>query len=285
MASEPPTKILERFYTDYVGPLVRSKRGNKYVLVCVDAFTKFVWLNATRDSTADTTIRELKKIFLSFGFPFSLASDNGPQFTSIAFKNFCFSSGVKHIKLSPYHPQGNMAERVNRNIKSALIAFHAESHNTWDDNLGWLQFAFNISRHEAHRKSPFELMFPFRPRHPLTLLWSIEELLPDNPEEVKSRWKDAKKQLFSSHRKTEIKFNEHRIDSKFAVNQLVLVKVWSKSDKVKKIMSKLNYRWHGPWRIGKFLTPVTVSLVDPENAQFERIAHITHLKPYKCKVS
>ena len=47
----------------------------------------------------------------------------------------------------------------------------------------------------------------------------------------------------------------------------------------RKIAAKLQYRWKGPFKIAKFLTPVTVRLVDISKGYFVTRAHVSHLKP------
>ncbi|XP_043213930.1 uncharacterized protein K02A2.6-like [Amphibalanus amphitrite] len=50
-----------------------------------------------------------------------LVSDNGTHFTSARFASFLQANGIKHIKVSPYHPAGSGAvERFNRSLKSAI---------------------------------------------------------------------------------------------------------------------------------------------------------------------
>ena len=44
LSSDVASKPMEKLFIDYVGPFPRSKSGNAYLLVCVDAFSKFVWL-------------------------------------------------------------------------------------------------------------------------------------------------------------------------------------------------------------------------------------------------
>jgi hypothetical protein len=48
LASEAAERPMQKFFIDYVGKFPRSKEGNT---VCVDAFTKFVWLIPVREAT------------------------------------------------------------------------------------------------------------------------------------------------------------------------------------------------------------------------------------------
>jgi hypothetical protein len=58
---------MEKIFIDYVGKLPRSRSGNSYALVCVDAFTRFAWIFPVREANTSTTIVCLKRIFAAFG--------------------------------------------------------------------------------------------------------------------------------------------------------------------------------------------------------------------------
>jgi len=63
-ASQPAQRLLQRIFIGYVGKFPKSKTGNSMLLVCVDAFSKFVWLLPVRNATTTATINALKeKIF------------------------------------------------------------------------------------------------------------------------------------------------------------------------------------------------------------------------------
>jgi transposase InsO family protein len=114
------------------------------------------------------TVKALReRIISSFSVPEVIVSDNAPYFVSREFRQFCFELGIKHVTTSPYYPQPSHAERFNRNLRAALIAYHKDAHNTWDQNLSWLQLAFNSAEHESTEATPFAVLFPFRVGSPL----------------------------------------------------------------------------------------------------------------------
>jgi hypothetical protein len=150
LASEVAQRPMQKIFSDYVGKFPRSKAGNTAILVCVDAFSKFIWMIPVRQVTTRATIKALKeRIFSSFSVPETLVSDNAQCFTSREFRQFCFELGVKHVTTSPYSPQPSHAERFNRNLRASLIAYHCNAHDTWDQKLTWLQLAFNTAEHES----------------------------------------------------------------------------------------------------------------------------------------
>lgn len=95
---------------DFIGVLPRSKTGNTVLFVVSDWYSKFVFLHPM--SKADTTrmcIFLEKEVFLKFGVPQTVISDNGSQFISHAFQNFLNNYGISHFKNAVYHPQNNPA--------------------------------------------------------------------------------------------------------------------------------------------------------------------------------
>ena len=71
-----------------------------------------------------TTIGFLHELFARFGVVDCVVSDNGSQFTSVEFEEFCEIFQTKHITTPQYHPKSNsQAERfvdtLNRTLKKA----------------------------------------------------------------------------------------------------------------------------------------------------------------------
>jgi hypothetical protein len=211
LSSDVASRPFEKLFIDFVGKFPRSRSGNTYVLVCVDAFTKFVWISPVREASTATTIRVLGSIFSIFGLSEILVSDNATQFTSRQFRNMCFTRGIRHITTTPYYSQPSHAERFNRNLRAALIAYHHRDHSRWDVNLGWLQFAFNSAHHVSHKSTPFSLMLAYTPNSPLAALWSINDLLPDDPKpyNIRQRWDAARKNLRASHERLRRSYDAH----------------------------------------------------------------------------
>ena len=90
-------------------------------LVAVDAHSKWPEVVKVSMTTAAQTVAVLRKMFAANGLPKQLVSDNGPQFVSEEFASFCQFTGIKHIRVSPYHPSSNgLAERFVQTFKVAM---------------------------------------------------------------------------------------------------------------------------------------------------------------------
>ena len=70
----------------------------------------------------DKVIDFLGPVFTRYGYPFSVKSDNGPQFVSHVFKDFLVEHRIEHHTSPPLWPQANgEVERQNRTKLSRLV--------------------------------------------------------------------------------------------------------------------------------------------------------------------
>lgn len=90
-------------------------------LIIVDAHLKWLEVVEIKSTTAAQMIVQLRKVFLAYGIPEQIMSDNGPQFITSEFGEFCKVNGIKHICVSPYHPSSNgLAEHFVQTFKRAM---------------------------------------------------------------------------------------------------------------------------------------------------------------------
>lgn len=72
-------------HLDHFGLLEETVDRFAYILVIVDAFTKFTWLYPTRSTGSEEVINVLESLFSIFGRPEKVISDRGTAFTSHLF--------------------------------------------------------------------------------------------------------------------------------------------------------------------------------------------------------
>ena len=105
-----------RLHIDYAGPL----NGHFFLLV-VDSFTKWPEVFKCKHPTSTSTIDALRLLFSRFGVPKTIVSNNGTQFTSKEFEEFCKALSIEHLTTAIYHPRSNgLAERFVDTFKRAL---------------------------------------------------------------------------------------------------------------------------------------------------------------------
>lgn len=79
---DPPSEPGQEWYMDHFGPLTKFPDGFKYILVIVDAFTRFTWLFPTKTTKSKEVIKSLKMLLKTLGKPDKVVSDRGTAFIS-----------------------------------------------------------------------------------------------------------------------------------------------------------------------------------------------------------
>nr|GEX36353.1 reverse transcriptase domain-containing protein [Tanacetum cinerariifolium] len=97
-------KIFNIWGTDFMGPFP-SLRGNKYILVAVDYFSKWLEAKALLTNDARVVVKFLKSLFTRFKTPRAIISDRGTHFCNDKFAKVMSKYGVTHRLANVYHPQ------------------------------------------------------------------------------------------------------------------------------------------------------------------------------------
>jgi transposase InsO family protein len=178
---EPPRGVWERLAMDYVGPVPESTAGNKYFLVLTDLFSRFVVTKAVPDNTSTTAANFLLyDVFMIYGVPLEIITDNGRHFTSSLYESLLKLAGCCHVKTTPYNPQANgQCERHNATLVPNLVALSNHSRSNWDEKLLPTTFNYNATQHASTAHTPFELMFARHPRFMIDL-----PSTPTNPTDI-----------------------------------------------------------------------------------------------------
>ena len=142
---------------DIVGPLNRTKNGNKYILTCIDYLTRYPECIPIPDIKADTVAKAfVEHIICRFGAPREILTDCGTQFLSKLFTEICAILGIRKLKTTPYHPSANgIIERFHKTIKTMISHYVDDHHNNWDEVLPFCLQAYRNLPHEATQESPF----------------------------------------------------------------------------------------------------------------------------------
>ena len=83
-------------HADHLGPLEKTSKGFRHLLVIIDAFTKFIRLYACKTTTSSESIKCFKDYFRSYSKPQRVVTDRGTAFTSAEFRNFMKSEKIVH---------------------------------------------------------------------------------------------------------------------------------------------------------------------------------------------
>uniref|UniRef100_A0A3P9HTM5 Gypsy retrotransposon integrase-like protein 1 n=1 Tax=Oryzias latipes TaxID=8090 RepID=A0A3P9HTM5_ORYLA len=288
------TQVEEAAYmlgVDFMGPFPRSRKGNNYLLVVVDYYTKWVELFPIRDSKTPRLCQILRdEIFTRWGVPKYLVSDRGPQFTSQLISDLCQKWGVIHKMTTSYHPQTNLTERVNRTLKTMMSSYVGNRHEEWDKWLSEFRFAINNTQHESTGRTPAELALGRSLKGPLErLIHQRPALDPQQPQySLLERQHQIAQEVrqrvgMFKHRQARY-YNTHRRYAQFHVGDLVWVRTHPQSKASDKFSSKLAPRWSGPATVTKILGPVNYRLKWQEPDRLDTV-HVSNIKPYFGQLS
>jgi hypothetical protein len=229
----PPDGPFQIIGMDFCGPLKTTPRGNKYVLVVTDYFTRYVTAiplpSCTAEKTAETLYNDL---FCKFGVPETIVSDQGTHFHNQLMTHMQHLLGYNHIYSTPYHPQSNgIVERFNSTFLSQLSKLQDNEHNNWDEYLQPVVFSYNSGTHKTTRYSPYQLVFGRSPR--LVIHAKPSSFSFSRPNSYFNQLRKSLKYLHHSARNNIIRqqemnkqhYDRNRLDPHYTVGDTVLTKL------------------------------------------------------------
>lgn len=150
----------EQLGMDVVGPLERSKKGNRFMLVITDYATRYPEVFPLKTVKARTIAICLMQLFSRICFPKTILTDQGSNFMSKLLRQVYRLLGIKGIRTTPYHPQTDgLTERFNRTLKQMVRKYVSESGADWDQWIPYLLFAYREVPQSSTGFSPFELLY------------------------------------------------------------------------------------------------------------------------------
>ena len=290
MQLDPVERPLQRVAMDILGPLPETEKGNKYILVIGDYFTKWKEAYPLPNMEAMTVARHLVSEFMCrFGVPEQLHSDQGRNFESGVIKGICELLQVRKTRTTPYHPQSDgMVERFNRTLLNLLSLSVSENERDWDVKLPVLLFAYRTSVHETTGVTPFSMMLGREARLPEDLIYGLPvggAPVPQGGREYVEHLKKAMQNAYKSIRDEAWKEMQHQknvYDERQNERQCYQKGdfVWLHCPAVPRgHFPKFHRPWQGPYEVEEKLGDVVYRI--RKNRQAKQLTvHFNRLKPY-----
>jgi Integrase zinc binding domain/Integrase core domain len=291
---QPARMVAIPFYhvgIDVIGPLPITSQGNRYVILAVDFFSKWVEAKAVDKADAHSVAQFLyDEIICRHGVPKELTSDRGSEFVNNLIHIMVTKFEIKHIRTTAYHPQGNgQTERTNKTMKDILSKLVHELEKPWDYFVSSALFALRTIRQESTRFSPFEILQGRIPRDPAVteelqesedswenLIWEhvrrdvlrLESIRLQAADFIKRSQDNQKAQ--ADKRSKEVQHPLH-IGDKVLLYRNLVETTWS---------AKLAMKWDGPYFI-QDIKGTSVRLRYPSGSIFPTYVHKSRLKKYQ----
>jgi len=278
-----PTEIMAM---DILGPFPESEAGNSYILVVADYFTRWMEAFSIPNQEAGTIANKLvDEVFMRFGVPTQLHSDQGRQFESLLMTELSKLLGIQKTRTTPYHPQSDgMVERFNRTLLSMLAAHCKDNPWNWEQHIRNVCFAYNSSVHSSTGFTPFYLMYGRQATLPVDIQFgtmhnkhqSTNEYVAELERRLTSAYELAHKTAGISHNRQKLYYDRNVHGDSYEPGELV----WLLNPKVPKNTSKkLFHPWTGPFKVLKKLSECTYRIQKTEGQQQRQVVHFNKLKP------
>ena len=269
---------------DILGPLTTTDNGNNYIIVCGDYFTKWKEAFAVPDHQALTVADKLvTEVFLRFGFPAQLHSDQGREFESQLFKGMCALLGIDKTRTCPYNPKSDgMIERYNRSLLTMLSHFVNENHTNWDDQLPYVMAAYRATEHKSTACTPNLLMLNRENTCPLDLM--VGNPPAQEPQECPVAYVEwVRQSMVGAHEVVYVALGHAATRQSQDYNHNLKFRKFRKGDWVwryypPKANQKLGLGWDGPYLVLEALTPWIYKIQKGPDRHPVNI-HVDQLKP------
>ena len=158
----PICGMFYRWHVDLCGPFPTTSRGNLYVMVAIESFTKMVCGDALPNKESTSTTYAFEHSVLSkYGACAEVVTDQGTEFQG-AFDHMLSRCFIDHRTTSPNHPQANgAAERVVQMFKDCMarLCEDANTSKSWDTHLPYICMGYNSSKQKSTNCSPYQLLY------------------------------------------------------------------------------------------------------------------------------
>jgi hypothetical protein len=145
------------------------------ILTITDKFTKGVKLLVGKNnySANDWAERYWQAVYSSWGLPSSIITDRDPKFLSDFWKGLFHKAGTELLTSTAYHPQTDgQSERTNQSLEIALRHYVNLHQTNWADLVDIIEASMNTAVSATTKKSPFQLLYGFNPRHVINIVAS-----------------------------------------------------------------------------------------------------------------
>ena len=241
-----------------------SEQGYKYILTCIDTFSRWVICNPLKEISAATVAQALfDHLVCQKGRPSRLISDNASNFLAPAVVELCSRWKIHKIETGPYNQHANPVERWHRTLNALMYMLTGQFGRLWSKFLPAASFIYNSSRNDSTGYSPYAILFGHDPDLIEEVAWDItaakswatmEDYFKDTSSRLHAAYKFVVKHQERVATTNRLIAHKRSKEVSFEVGDPVLL--WeptagahapSSSDKTKPAKGHLHFRWNPTW--------------------------------------
>ena len=211
-----------------------------------------------------------------------LTSDNGSQFTGKVFQRWLKKQGIRHVKASPYHLQGNgVVERLHRTLNS-MVSKLVEKKGNWASVTPMALYFIRSTPCASTGFNPFMARQGWEPVTPIQVLYKVwaqadlgdinlADWVAQNAEKIEFARENALLMTTDVSQKRKIMWDKKANNIESSEGDEVLVRKLGMN-------LKLTESWEGPFTVTKKNSPLSYT-VDLGDRRIHSV-HVQLMKKY-----
>ena len=281
---------MERVAIDILGPLPRTEKGNKYIVIISDYFTRWVEAYPVVNQEAETVAKVFTEEFIArYGVPLQVHTGQGRQFESTLLQDLCKYLKIEKTRTTAFNPKSDgLVERFNRTIEDMIGKYIRPDQKDWDDVLPLLMLAYRSSEHDTTGYSPARLFFGRELNLPIDVVFGKSPETIETYHKFVNKLKESIETVHDKARAKMIVTNENqkrRYDVR--ANQIQYSQgqhVWiADKSRSKGRNPKLQFKWKGPYIVLGAISDL-VYKVRRSKAEKPLFVHHDRMKLYRAEV-
>ena len=151
--------IGDLFQADLVdmSALARQNDGNRYLLTCIDVFSKRAWAIPLKTKSAESVKEAFEKIF-EYENPNMIQTDKGTEFLNSTVQGLFKQHNIKHYTSENEDIKAAVVERFNRTLKNKMWRYFTYAKTQkYIDVLNELLDSYNNTYHRSIGMTPNEV--------------------------------------------------------------------------------------------------------------------------------
>jgi hypothetical protein len=132
--------------------------GSKYLLTCIDVYSRYVFIQALRTKTGEEVFDKLRFMFQQSGIPKNINFDLGSEFIDRRMINYCEENDIKIWYSTPDQDNKNaIIERFHRTLRNLILKYKMASSKPYIHVLPQLIKNYNTSYHKTIQDKPINI--------------------------------------------------------------------------------------------------------------------------------
>ena len=162
---KPPRRTFKRARVEVSGPyeqydadladvsnISKTNNGTKFLLVVIDVFSRYLWVEPLMSKTGKEVLKAFQKIIARGHICKRLRTDKGGEFSNRWMKKWCQENDI-HYFTTQNEIHANFAERVIRTLKSMMYRYFTKFRTyQYIDKLQQFVTGYNATPHRSLNK-------------------------------------------------------------------------------------------------------------------------------------